>query len=136
MGRQAYSFNYDSIKHLLLSKQAHSTPPLLFINHKPLHIPAHINLSAQMFHIQLTKLTHINLVFEVFLITGTLRSRPTDCCATTSFAIKSCTGLRADRLPMHDRGSGTEGNHGGLVFAINNKYVTSLINMESMRRSK
>ena len=31
--------------------------------------------------------------------------------ATTSFAInhKSCTGPTADRLPMHDRGSGTEG---------------------------
>ena len=31
-------------------------------------------------------------------------------CATTSFAInkKSCTGLRADRLPIHDRRSGTE----------------------------
>ena len=26
-------------------------------------------------------------------------------------SIKSCTGPRADRLPMHDRGSGTEGNY-------------------------
>ena len=37
-------------------------------------------------------------------------------CATTSFAInqKSCTGPRADKLPMHDRGSGTEGRYRGL----------------------
>ena len=29
------------------------------------------------------------------------------------YATTSCTGLRADRLPMHDRGSGTEGNSKG-----------------------
>ena len=58
-------------------------------------------------------------------------------CATTSFAInkKSCTGLRADRLPMHDRGSCTAGifnprkrarlNYGS--FLIGSFCVTSVI---------